>query len=97
MLAPISRLRLQTDPTRKQKETLLECQALEVQQGLWINELFPAVTPLFGYLERVDQEDKNYDDFVIVKISSFLEDDPTQPVTLAVKIFKVFLSKCSRV
>ena len=99
MLAPISRPRVLTDPTKKQKETLLECQALEVLQGLWIDEFFPAVTPLFGYLERIehleDQEDKNNEDFVIVKISSFLKDDPTEPVTLAVKICKVFLSKCS--
>ena len=84
MLAPISRPRVLTDPTKKQKETLLERQALKVQ-GLWVDELFPAVTPLFRYLERVehleDQEDKNNEDFVIVKISSFLKDDPTEPVT----------------
>ena len=78
-------------------------QVLEIfdysEQGLWIDELFPAVTSLFGYSERVehleDQDDKDYDDFVIVKISSFLKDDPTEPVTFAVKILKAFLSECS--
>ena len=78
-------------------------QVLEIfdysEQGLWLDELIPAVTPLFGYLERVehleDRDDEEYDDFVIVKISSFLEDEPTEPVLFAVKIMKVFLSKCS--
>ena len=67
-------------------------------QGLWIDELFPAVTSLFGYLERVEhleEDDEDYDDFLIVKIFSFLKEDPTELVIFAVKILKVILSKCS--
>ena len=60
-------------------------------QGLWIDELFPAVTSLFGYLEPVEhleEDDEDYDDFLIVKISSFLKEDPTELVTFAIKILK---------
>ena len=67
-------------------------------QGLWIDELFPAVTSLFGYLERVEhlkEDDEDYHDFLIVKILSFLKEDPTELVIFAVKILKVILSKCS--